>query len=163
VSDERKAIADPWRQATPDSKDKPIGVGLPGSNHALDWDIQPDVSYTIRVPGAYGALTIHGAKTLVGAAIVLLNHIEHFEQLRTVLHRGGFRFDNADDVLPTGYTLRTLNSPMVLYNPFVTGADTHAVIRTGFSTLVKTLVRGSREDVTLRRLLKELGIEPLLS
>lgn len=163
MSDERKGIEDPWRRKPKPEDGKPAGTGLPGSEHMLDWDIMPDVWYTLRVPGAYGALTIHGAKTMEGAAVVFLNHVENSDTLRTVLRQGGFRFCNTEDELPTGYMLHTPDRGKVLYNPDISTVDTKRMVRSGFSQLIKTLIRACRHDPKFRTFLKKLGVEPLLS
>ena len=163
MSDERKGIDDPWRRNPKPEEGKPAGAGLPGSDHMLDWDIMPDVWYTLRVPGAYGALTVHGAKTMEGAAVIFLTHIENSELLRTTLSKGGFRFCNTEDELPTGYILHTPDRTKTLYNPGIAAVDAQRITRNGFSQLVKTLICACRQDPTFRTFLKKLGVEPILS
>lgn len=164
MSDEYKGVDDPWRRNTKDDAEKKeTGTGLPGSEHMLDWDIMPDIWYALRVPGAYGALVIHGVKTMEGAATLFLTHIENSELLRTTLRQGGFRFCNTDDELPSGYVLHTPDHQKALYNPDISPVDTKRCMRNGFSQLVKTLMRACRQDPTFRNFLKKLGVEPLLS
>lgn len=163
MADERDGVTDPWRRKPPPTEPKEVGAGLPGSDHALDWDIMPDVSHTLRVAGAYGALTIHGARTMEGAAVVFLHRIEESEKLRTVLRQEGFYFCNTEDGLPTGYSFYTPDRTKVLYHPLMSGESPAHTVRKGFSHLVKTLLRACRQDPKFRAHLKTLGIEPLLS
>ena len=167
MTETRKGLVDPWQRGKVIEDDKDAdktGVGLPGSDHALDWDILPDVSCTLRVPGAYGSLTVHGARSLQGAATLFLQKIEGCTQLREYLKESGFHYSSdPKKEPPTGYMIYTPDKTKVLYNPQISGPDEQHTVRRGFSQLVRILLRASRQDHKFRALLKTLGIEPLLS
>lgn len=156
-----KGYEDPWRigQAKKDEPEKskpevPQGmIGTMDSNHPMDADLIPHKEYPLRCPGASGALLIHGAESMEGAARILVAQVAAHPNIMKLLEQEGFVLEPHEGKAK-GYYLT--DQKHRLRHPEAQST------RDGFNRLLRALRRGVIYVSGFRELIYKVGIIPLL-
>ncbi|MHC4619094.1 MAG: hypothetical protein ACYTEQ_15225 [Planctomycetota bacterium] len=154
----RRGIRDPWRPGShtedlPEQADNTIGSTE--SEHPLDWDLEPDKRFTMRISGVPNWLMVKGADDEESAARVVLRAIRQCPELEEQLKRYEFVYGPCAEVTAAGFTLT--DGHYRLCCPSATD------VKDGFHRFLQVIRYANNTVPGFRDKTEEVGLFPVLA